>query len=264
MRHAQKPCTAGLLSVWTTAVAIPPAGNKNIRMKKILLFCAAPLLMSAALAREPAFFAAPQTLAPPPAADSQTVRDELAELHRIQSARTAAQIAQAQADEKQRTMFIYRDVLGEKFDPDALPLTAAFARRIKKDASIAAAPLKKMFHRMRPYRRDQTLQPVCKIKSADNSYPSEHSTVGYLNALILGDMLPEKRTAILARADAYAYNRLVCGVHYPSDVQAGRQLALALHAAMQANPRFRQEAAAATVELRQALGLPMGAKQETN
>ena len=37
--------------------------------------------------------------------------------------------------------------------------------------------------------------------------------------MVLAMMLPEKRDAILARADDYAYSRLICGVHYPTDLK---------------------------------------------
>jgi acid phosphatase (class A) len=41
----------------------------------------------------------------------------------------------------------------------------------------------------------------------------------------LSKIVPEKRTEILARAEEYAHNQLVCGVHYPSDIEASRRIA---------------------------------------
>ena len=68
-------------------------------------------------------------------------------------------------------------------------------------------------------------------------------------------MVPEKRDDILARADGYARSRLICGVHYPSDIRASKSLSYAVHALMTANPQYRVELAAAKAELRKALGL---------
>jgi len=68
-------------------------------------------------------------------------------------------------------------------------------------------------------------------------------------------MVPEKRDALLARADAYGHNRLVCGVHYASDIPASRLVAYAIHAVMAQNPMYQTELAAARTELRTALGL---------
>ena len=74
-------------------------------------------------------------------------------------------------------------------------------------------------------------------------------------------MVPEKRDAILARAEDYGHNRLVCGVHYSTDVPASKLLAYTIHAIMEVNPQYQKELAAAKVELRQVLGLASQAAQ---
>jgi acid phosphatase (class A) len=231
-------------------------------MKKTMLTI---LLLSAfsapaMAAHEAIFVTAAQTrsdliLAAPPADDSATTKAELAELHAIEAARTPGQVARAQADDALETMFVYADVLGPGFDAAHLPLTAAFALRVKNDEGVNATPAKEAFQRVRPYNLDKSLHPVCKTKTKNDSYPSGHTTAGYLAALVLVEMVPEKRDAILARAADYAHNRLVCGVHYPSDVEASKLVAYATHAVMDGNPAFQAELKAATQELRQALKL---------
>lgn len=64
-------------------------------------------------------------------------------------------------------------------------------------------PAKNFFQRPRPYLFDTSIQPVCKVKAdrTDYAYPSGHSTTGYFEALVLVMMVPEKRDAILARAE---------------------------------------------------------------
>lgn len=234
-------------------------------MKKLTLplfalatWAASPLYAHAAT---PSFVAAEQTrimqiLPEPPAADSAVTRDELALLHRLQDGRTAQQAAQAVADDRDESIFIYRDVLGDKFNAALLPVTAAFSARVKNDEEINTLPAKQGYHRVRPYNLDKTLQPICKTKTKDDSYPSGHTTAGYLQALALIELVPEKRDAILARAASYGNNRLVCGVHYPSDVQASKLLAYSVHAVMANNPQYQKEMDAARSELRKALGLP--------
>jgi acid phosphatase (class A) len=73
--------------------------------------------------------------------------------------------------------------------------------------------------------------------------------------LVLAMILPEKRDAILARADEYAHNRLVCGVHYPTDIVASKSVAYAMIGLMMNDPRFIQEFDAARAETRIVLGL---------
>ncbi len=46
------------------------------------------------------------------------------------------------------------------------------------------------------------------------SYPSGHATSAYATAILLAAMVPEKATAIFERADRYAENRVIAGVHY--------------------------------------------------
>jgi acid phosphatase (class A) len=221
-------------------------------MKKSLIS----LLCLAALHASPAF----QVLPEPPAAASDKTLSELALLHRVEAARTPEQAERAMADDKNESIFIYQSVMGAAFTAAALPLTAAFSTRVKNDEGINTAPAKDGFKRVRPYNLDKTLHPTCVTKTKNDSYPSGHTTTGYLMALTLIDMVPEKRDAILARADDYANNRLVCGVHYPSDLQASKLLAYSIHAVMGTHPQYQKELAAAKLELRQSLGLATAAQ----
>ena len=191
-----------------------------------------------------------QVLPAPPAADSAVTRSELAELHRLQSLRTPSQVMRAVADDKNETIFLFSDLMGSGFTPGALPKTALLGARVHGDEGVNTDPAKNGFKRVRPYNLDKTLKPVCKTKTIDDSYPSGHTTTGYMLALTLIDMVPEMRDEILARADDYANNRLVCGVHYPSDLPASRALAYAIHAAMSANPDYQRDLAAARQEVR--------------
>jgi acid phosphatase (class A) len=68
-------------------------------------------------------------------------------------------------------------------------------------------------------------------------------------------LAPEKRAEILSRADDYARNREVCGVHYPSDLGASRKAAYAVFGYMLGTPRFQRDLAAAREEMRTKLGL---------
>jgi acid phosphatase (class A) len=193
----------------------------------------------------------------PPATDSETTRRDLVELYYIEESRTAAQIAAARADEAEEDIFIFRNVLGDKFTSAALPVTAALSSRIRANEGVIVSPAKNFFRRTRPYHLDPTLKPVCKVKppGADYSYPSDHSTIGYLEALTLVQIVPEKRDAILARADDYAHNRIVCGAHFPSDPVASRLVAYAMIGLMINNPDYKRELEAARAETRRVLGL---------
>ncbi len=231
---------------------------------------AAPLLLisifiaSAAQAREPNFVSAEQVrafqiLPAPPANDAAETKKELAKLHRLESARTPEQVQAAAADDKDESIFLFRNAMGASFTQASLPLTAAFTERVKSDAGGIAAPAKSGFLRPHPYNLDKTLKPICETKVKDDSYPSGHTFAGYLQALALIDMVPEKRDAILARADDYAHNRMVCGVQYESDLQASKLLAYSTFALMANHPQYKKEMLAARLELRRHLDLSLAA-----
>ncbi len=189
-------------------------------------------------------------IVPAPAADSQATRDELTELHRIEASRTPAQVKAAQADDGEEDMFVFRTVLGRAFENANLPVTAAFQAHVLTEAVAASGTLKNSFLRARPYQTDRTLHPVCPLTTGRNSYPSGHSMVGYLMALTLAEMVPERQSEFLARADDYARNRMVCGVHYGTDTVASKAAAYAVFGELMRTPRFREDLQAARQELR--------------
>ncbi len=216
-------------------------------------------------AKDPSFVSAEETrafqiLPAPSAAQSDKTKAELAELHRIEGTRSDAQKAAAMADDKEETIFIFKQQVGDWFNAQTLPQTAAFGMRVKNDEGINTAPAKTGFARVRPYNLDTTLRPICVTKTKDDAYPSGHATTGYLMALTLIDMVPEKRDSILNRADDYANNRLICGVHYRSDIEASKLLAYTIHAVMANKPQYQQELAVARAEVQRLQATPVAAK----
>ena len=225
----------------------------------MLMACA--LQASAGFAKDAAYIGPDQTrgdqiLTSPPAPDSATTRRELAELHRLQKLRTPNQAARAKADDEEEDIFIFRDLFPGHLVEADLPALKVLSDKIKKDEEVNSLPLKAAFARKRPYNLDKTLKPVCKTKTKDDSYPSGHTIVGYLMALTMVQIVPERRDDILIRAADYAHNRQVCGVHYASDLEASRLFAYHTHAMMQQMPAYQADLAAARKEVRQSLGLP--------
>jgi acid phosphatase (class A) len=229
--------------------------------------CVAPMVPFAQEAKPPRVPAPPKTAyyieasvldaadlvpAPPPVGSPMQVAD-LAELHRIEATRTPAQVAAAQSDETQEDIFSYANVMGPGFTAAALPGVAELSAHVKNEQSVVGAAAKLVFKRPRPYQTDATLHPVCAVTEVPNAYPSGHALTGYLEAFTLAELVPERRAAILARADDYAHNRLVCGVHHPSDIEASRRIAYVTFGYMLATPRFQRDLAAARVELKASL-----------
>ena len=194
-----------------------------------------------------------QYLPAPPADDSAQTKAELKELLEIQATRTPEQEKAAIAD-AQENVWRFADVMGPDFDAAKLPKTAALFDRIVATEDVVDDHAKKAFNRPRPYMLDEQIHPLLK-KSKSGSWPSGHSTVGYLMATVLGEMVPEKRNELFTRAAGYAENRLVAGFHYRSDTVMSRTGAALIAQKMEEQPDFKTEFDAAKAELRTQLVL---------
>jgi hypothetical protein len=57
------------------------------------------------------------------------------------------------------------------------------------------------------------------------SFPSGHTTYGYMGSLLLGVLVPDRYQEMVARAAEYGNDRIIMGAHYAMDVLGGRTLA---------------------------------------
>jgi acid phosphatase (class A) len=190
----------------------------------------------------------------PPARDSAQTAAELEELRAIQRARTPERLALADADARQENVWRFAGVMGAGFTAERLPRVAALFAVLVEDEDVTTDGPKHDFARPRPYQVINDLASPCPRPSS-GSYPSGHATIGYYMAGVLASMVPERRDAIMARAWEFAESRLVCGVHYRSDLEAGRISGIAMAAVALSSPRFQEPYTQARSELRAALGL---------
>jgi acid phosphatase (class A) len=124
-----------------------------------------------------------------------------------------------------------------------MPAQAAeFFQHVRADTFHIADRLKRQYDRTRPYARDATVHPCISMpKGGRYSYPSGHSTLGWEFGLVLSDLVPARRAAFLSHAEQIAQDRVIGGVHHPSDVAAGRVLAEEIHAVLLKSPAFRAD-----------------------
>jgi acid phosphatase (class A) len=191
-------------------------------------------------------------LLPPPNLSDQPA--ELTELHRIEALRTPEQLKKAQTDSANETVTMFATVPGLVFDLAKLPATAKVFDDIAHEEEAAAGPAKKFFHRARPYTVDPSLHSCAKdpSKPTYTSYPSGHATVAYAMGVVLASLIPAHAQDILARSADFAESRLVCGVHFRSDIVAGEAFGTVLAIDLMQTPSFRAEYDAAEKELRAA------------
>lgn len=192
-------------------------------------------------------------LPPPPADDSATTRDDLAKVLAIQASRTPLMVARAQGDAQGPSIFRLADVLGERFNADKAPKTAALFTKIAEDCGPLGAAARKTFNRKRPGQLSAEVKPV--VAAAGPGYPGGHAIFITVAAKVLTEMVPEKSAVIAVRAEDFDNNRVVGGAHYLGDEAAGRVAGEAVARVMMDNPAFKAEFDAAKAELRTVLGL---------
>lgn len=190
----------------------------------------------------------------PPAKGSAAMNAELAAVLTVQVTRTDAEAARAVADDAEE-IWVFADVIANpRFTRDTLPKFTAFFDRVAATEGAVVDPAKKVWARPRPYMYSDLVMPLLD-KSKSGAYPSGHTTVGTLMGIVLANMVPEKHTEIMARAWEYGQNRMVAGMHFQTDIEAGRIAGAVIAETIMAHPDFKDEYAAAKAELRAALGL---------
>ena len=73
------------------------------------------------------------------------------------------------------------------------------------------------------------------------AYPSGRAAVGWAWALVLAEVAPERTDALVARGRAFGQSRVVCGYHWQSDVDAGREVGAAVVARLHADATSRAQ-----------------------
>jgi acid phosphatase (class A) len=188
----------------------------------------------------------------PPAADSAEARAELDQLLAMQRGRTPTEALAARADRKTEVSRFY-GALGLPDGAAKLPHLERLAQRVEDDVRIRVRAVKDHFRRLRPPEIEPRLEPCIDDVKRDLSYPSGHAAYGWSMAYLLSEVAPERRTALEARAEEYARQRMVCGVHFPSDLAAGKMAARRLLDEMKESAEFRAELDQARQEYRSAL-----------
>jgi len=224
-------------------------------------------------------------LAPPPTEDSQAQREDLQAVLAAQyQARTNHTLDHAVSDAElscARIADVFGDAAAIRHDPQVLALLNEAAR----EATTLTGPAKNFWKRTRPFAFSPNVEAFADMaqaktaalrpdtRSADlggsvlglmsgaadlahSSYPSGHATFGTVCAILLAQMVPEKRTELFARGLDYAHSRMVVGAHFPTDLEAGRLTGTVAVQLLAQNPRFQHDFAIERSSLRAALALP--------
>lgn len=159
--------------------------------------------------------------------------------------------AQAASDELARLSIVFSGTVGFTISPEATPEIYKLAEGVKKEAEGVNGKIKKHYQRKRPFVQFNEPTLVAQydsIAAFSYSYPSGHATRGWAYAMALAAVVPDSTGALMARARQYAVNRLICGRHYKSDIDASLMVSSALFARLLSSEAFQQQLAKARRE----------------
>lgn len=125
-------------------------------------------------------------------------------------------------------------------------------RRSATDAGLSTYAAKKHYQKDRPFMINETATCVPSKEAhlrTSGSYPSGHAAIGWLWGQIFSEITPEYSDKALSRGWAMGESRLMCNVHWQSDVEAGRTMGAATFARLHANSKFTKAMAAAKLEI---------------
>ncbi len=176
-------------------------------------------------------------LPPPPDLGTAEERADQAAVTSAVAARTPSQ--ETAARESVRSVFFFARSVGDGFNAANFPTTAGFFERIGSDVGKLIDEAKLHWGRARP----------TGAAKARGSYPSGHAAFAAATAIVLAQLLPCKRAAIFAQARGFAENRIILGLHYPSDIAAGWTAGTLAAYVMMGNARFQTDFSAAKTEL---------------
>lgn len=137
------------------------------------------------------------------------------------------------------------------------------AAALIKASEVSTSAAKRYFHYPRPFLvpgntihlapDDAVVKDGHPYTADGGSFPSGHTNVGYTDALLMAEMIPERFDALVIRGARYGYSRLVLGVHYPLDVIGARMVAQRNVAHYLNDPHYRTLFNEARTQLREAL-----------
>lgn len=158
---------------------------------------------------------------------------------------------QAALDEVQWMSKAFSGSAGFVIGPEECPEIFKLVEGAKKDANEVNKAAKDYYHRERPFVHfgEPSLVPEYDAEYADSwSYPSGHTIRGWVYAFTLALVVPDSTEALISRAQEYAINRVICGRHYKSDIDAALVEATAVMCRLMSNEAFQAQLARAREE----------------
>ena len=158
---------------------------------------------------------------------------------------------QALWDESAELYQVFSDAMGITLSYSDTPEILLLAEASTSDAYAANKKAKNYYQRRRPFVKfnEPSLKPEeDETEALEYSYPSGHSSRGWMFALVLSTVAPEKTEMLMERGRQYAINRVICGHHWKSDIDASLMLIAGIFANVVVTEAYQQQLVKARAE----------------
>jgi acid phosphatase (class A) len=185
-----------------------------------------------------------ERIPPPPSEGDATDLSDLEYVLAIQACATPEEIEHVQLTAALDPFAIFGEVLGADFTVANYPLTNELLTKTSSTAEKIKDELKAYYARKRPidaHKKDGVVSYAA--RDSKFSYPSGHSLRGWLLALVLSELDPEKKNQLIHCGARVGSDRVVAGAHYQSDIMASRALGRLIFNKLKSDPSFVEELA---------------------
>lgn len=179
------------------------------------------------------------TIGPYPKIGSVEAKEELEQMLYLQEHRSAedCEVADLQANANLETLFGGKE--GVLSDAEISKVKKKL-RLVTMKSGLKIYFAKREFKRPRPYITNSEIKPCIELESS-SSYPSGHSALARMYARLLAVIYPDRASIFEDLGNQAALNRVIGGVHHPSDIIAGKMLGDILADDYLSNSKFKRE-----------------------
>jgi acid phosphatase (class A) len=178
-------------------------------------------------------------LPPPPTHGSDVEKSDFDTLKQFQKTRTKPDCERAEYEVEVSLEHLFGPKYGPLTQPEVEKLQA-FVDKARNDTDWFVQKVKKQWSRPRPYFTDPTITP-CVKREQTNAYPSGHASIAEMMADLLSQWDPSRAAQFHARAEVIRHDRVMAGVHHPSDIEAGKKLGDELFKKLEQVPAFEAD-----------------------
>lgn len=147
-------------------------------------------------------------------------------------------------DEGVNLLNVFGPCIDIELSHETTPEILKLAEAATTDAHRANFAVKNYYQRKRPFAtfNEPSLKPEEDEEEAlTYSYPSGHSSRGWMYALTLATVAPECTEELMVRARIYAIHRVVCGHHWKSDIDASLMLTAGIFANVVVSDAYQEQ-----------------------